>query len=104
MKQNIKGALVYLLLSIITFYLLPIIIPDFKPGLLMLIFPIISFVLTFIHTLKNGFLIWLPIAVIIIFIPSMFIFYNYTAWGYIPIYACVMFLGGLFGHLIHRKG
>lgn len=74
MKQNIKGALVYLLLSIITFYLLPIIIPDFKPGLLMLIFPIISFVLTFIHTLKNGFLIWLPIAIIIIFIPSMFIF------------------------------
>ena len=45
------------------------------------------------YGIRNGFDFWYAFIVAILFIPSIFIFYNSSAWIYVVVYAGIALLG-----------
>ena len=52
---------------------------------------------------RSGFTAVLPIAALLLFIPTIWIHYNATAWVYAPVYGAVVLAGVCLGRLFHRK-
>lgn len=82
---------------ILDFYLLPALIVDTGSAmfLMLLVMPAVCLVTSVIYGLKNGFRYWYGIAAAVLFIPSIFLFYNESAWIYSIIYGVIAFLGNL---------
>lgn len=88
----------FYIILIIDFYVLPFFIKDTGSGIaiMLLIIPMICLLNSVFYGLKNGFDFWYLLIIAIMFLPSIFIFYNYTAWIYAIIYPVI----GLFGNSI----
>lgn len=86
--DSIKKELVYYLIIFPTYYLLPFLIRDTGSAMLMLIIimPFIIFVTSFVYGLRKGFHIRYSIIVSALYVPSMLIFYNMSAYIYIIAY------------------
>ena len=99
--QALKKMLPYWVIVLIGFYVLPFAIKDTGMAMLVLLIaiPMICFVCALIYGIKNGFNIIFSIVMAILFIPSMAVFYNATAWVYVVAY----FIISLVGNLIGRK-
>ena len=52
---------------------------------------------------RQGFDFILPILAIVLFAPTIFIFYNSSAWIYIVIYAVIAFIGNGIGRIFYKK-
>ena len=89
---------------LVVFYLLPIVIQGMGSAMLILLIaiPVICFVCALLYGTKNGFNIIFPIVVGLLFIPSLFIFYNETAWVYSVAYLVISLIGNLIGMEIGR--
>ena len=98
-----KNLIFYVLLSI-DFYVIPWFIKDTGSGMFMmlLIIPVIWFVTSIGYGMKNGFCFWYALIAAIMFIPSVFVFYNVTAWIYIIAYGGIALLGNLAALLLRR--
>ncbi len=96
----------YMLAISIAFYALPILITNTGIAMFVMIFglPIITFLLATCYGVRLGFNPWLPFVTAILFAPSIFIFYNSSAWVYIIVYAIIGLLGNLFGRLFYKFG
>lgn len=96
---KIKKLLPYLVVNLITFYILPILIRDTGTGMLILIIiiPLITFVTSLLYGLKNSFGWLYPLLVMAIFLPSIFIYYNESALIYTFIYGGLSLLGSFIG-------
>lgn len=94
----------YLFTLLICFYLLPFFIQDTGSGmfLLLIIIPIISFINAVVYGKHRGFNIGYTIIVVILFIPTIFIFYNKSAIIYIFIYGMISLIGNAFGSKLHN--
>jgi len=96
----------YLLAYILVFYVIPLIITG--EGIILVlvfVFPIISFIVSLVYGILNKFKLFqllFPIFVGIIFIPAMFIFFNYTAWIYMTAYIVIALFGNMIGYVIAR--
>lgn len=55
--------------------------------------PIVCFVTSMMYGIRNAFDFWYAFIVAILFIPSIFIFYNSSAWIYVVVYAGIALLG-----------
>lgn len=90
---------------IINFYALPFLIQDTGSGImiLMAVMPLICFSTAIVYGIKNGFHIWFSIIAAILFIPTIFIFYNVTAWPYTIFFTIIILFGNLFALPLHRK-
>ena len=53
--------------------------------------------------LRRGFSILLPLAALLLFLPTIFLFYNSSAWVYAPAYALIVLAGNGAGKLFHGK-
>ena len=95
----IKKMLPCLILMIITFYIFPLLIQNTGMGMLILliIVPLICFVCSFLYGIKNHFHLLFSILLTVLFIPSVFIYYNSSALIYAPIYGLLSLLGMLLG-------
>ena len=71
--------------------------------IMLFIIPLICLLTSIFYGIKNGFNIYYVLIVAIMFVPSIFIFYNSSAWIYVLIYAFIAFLGNTIG-LAFRKG
>ena len=96
---KIKKLLPYLVVNLFIFYLLPILIRDTGTGMLILIIiiPLITLMTSLLCGLKNSFEWLYPLLVMVIFLPSIFIYYNESALIYTLIYGGLSLLGSFIG-------
>lgn len=103
--DKIKKNWVYYFIIFITFYLIPILIQDTGSGMfiLLIVIPLITLITSIIYGLRNVFDFIYPLIVAILFIPTLFIYYNISAWVYIIAYSLIAFIGELLGKTLQRK-
>ena len=103
--KNMKDMLPYLGIIVIDFYLLPMVIKDTGSAMLMLLIvvPSICFLCSLIYGFKKSFRILYPALVACLFIPSIFIFYNLSAWIYTIAYGIIAFIGSVIGMYISKR-
>lgn len=103
--SNIKRFLPFGIVIAFAFYVLPFIIKDTGSAMfvLLIILPIVNFIVGVVFGAKFGFHWFLPIIVALLFIPTIFIFYNSSAWGYSPAYGVINLAGIGIGTLFQRK-
>ena len=96
--------LIYIIINILSFYLLPLFISDTGSAMLILliIIPIITLVSSLVYGIKNKFNLVYCISIGIIFIPTIFIYYNSSATIYIFIYTFLALLGNYIGTLFSK--
>ena len=103
--DKIKKNWIYYLVIFITFYLIPILIKDTGSGMfiLLIVIPLITLITSLIYGLRNTFDFIYPLLVAILFIPTLFIYYNTSAWIYIISYSMIAVIGELLGKTLQKK-
>ena len=102
--KKIREMSVYLIVIILAFYVLPAFINDTGTGIFFLIIltPIICFVTSIIYGIRHSFNLIFLLIIMILFIPTIFIFYNESAAVYVLIYGIIAAIGNLLGSLIKK--
>ena len=102
MLRNHKLFLCYLAALTVNFYILPFLIVDTGSAMLMLliVLPCITFVLGMIWGIWKGFCLWLTPITAILFFPTVFLYYNLSAWVYILTYSGLTLTGNGLGSLL----
>ncbi|MEG2698796.1 MAG: hypothetical protein RR951_07695 [Ruthenibacterium sp.] len=103
MKTNLK-MIPYLLFNIMAFYLLPMIIQDTGSAMFVLLvaIPFICFAAAIVFGIFNAFNWMYPLSVALLFVPTIFIYYNESAAFYITVYGIIAFLGNLIGLIFYK--
>lgn len=104
MKEILKKHFVYVAVIILSLYVLPLLIQDTGSAMAVLLtyIPVIVFVTSFIFGIKNDFPYVLPAIVAVLFIPTIFLYYNFTAMGYVLGYYFISLAGGALGKLTRK--
>lgn len=99
-----KEMLPYLIINTISFYLIPVIIKDTSTamGVMLIILPLICLITSLVYGIKHSFNIFYVIIVAILFAPTILIYYNSTASGYIVGYGFIALVGNLIGKVFHK--
>ena len=102
---KIKNMIPYLVVVVAAFYLLPLLIQDTGTGILILIaaIPLICLCTSVLYGYKNSFSLLFVLLNAILFIPSLFIFYNSSAWVYIVGYGVIALIGNLIGMAMNKS-
>ncbi len=102
--ENIKKMIPYLFVILLAFYIIPFLIVDTGSGIavLLIIVPMICFINAIIYGIKHSFHALYTILVCLLFIPTIYIFYNTSAWVYVIGYGVLSLLGNIFGILIYK--
>ena len=89
--------MVFYLLLLIDFYIVPWFIKNTGSAMIVMlvIIPLICLITSVFYGIRNGFNFWYILIVAIMFAPSIFIFYNSSAWVYVVGYAVIALLGNL---------
>ena len=97
MMDKLKKNMVFYLLLLIDFYIVPWFIKDTGSAMIVMlvIIPLICLITSVFYGIRNGFNFWYILIVAIMFAPSIFIFYNSSAWVYVVGYAVIALLGNL---------
>ena len=105
MVNIFKKMMPYLIIIIAAFYLFPLLIQDTGAGMLILLvaIPLVCLVTSVLYGVKNAFNVMFSIFVAILFIPSLFTFYNSSAWVYIIGYGAISMIGNLIGMAISKS-
>ena len=100
----IKSTLPFLLVIVFDFYLLPLLISDTGSGMFILLIavPAICFICSLIYGIKHSFHLIYPAIVAVLFIPTIFIFYNSSAWVYILAYGVIALIGNIAGMIFYK--
>lgn len=94
-----------LLVNALAFYLIPLIIQDTGSAMLvmLLVLPFICFFTSIVFGVRNSFNWVYPLAVALLFAPTIFIYYNESAAVYIVAYCIIALVGNLIGKLFHNR-
>ncbi len=103
--EKIRKMLPYLVVLVFAFYLLPFLIKDTGSGMFILLIgiPMICFVVSVIYGMKNSFYWLFSLLVMLLFAPTIFIFYNDSATIYILAYGIISLIGNFIGSLLCKK-
>lgn len=98
MMEKVKKNMVFYLLLLIEFYIIPSFMKDTGSAMIVMLvlIPLLCLITSVFYGIRNGFDFWYILSVAILFIPSIFIFYNASAWVYAVGYTVI----ALFGNLI----
>lgn len=101
---KLKTNILFYIFIILEFYILPLAITDTGSGMffLLLVFPILTFIAAIIYGLKNGFRFYFPLFAVLLFVPSIFIYYNSSAAIYVVGYGVAALIGVLIGAFFHK--
>ena len=105
--RKLRHQFPFLLIIVLAFYGFPLI--DRESGILtlLILFPLVCLLSALVYGVKYSFSLVYSILVMVLFIPTIFIFYNETASLYIGIYGVISLVGNLLGSFIrkihHRK-
>ena len=103
--EKIKKNWIYYLIIFIAFYLVPILIKDTGSGMtiLLIVIPLITLINSLIYGLRNTSDFIYPLVVEIMFIPTLFIYYNASTWNYSISYSLIALIGELLGKTLQKK-
>ena len=103
--DKIKKNWIYYLIIFIAFYLVPILIKDTGSGMfiLLIVIPLITLITSIIYGLRNTFDFIYPLIVAILFIPTLFIYYNTSALVYVIAYSMIAVIVELLVKTLQRK-
>ena len=103
--DKIKKNWIYYLIIFIAFYLVPILIKDTGSGMfiLLIVIPLITLITSIIYGLRNTFDFIYPLIVAILFLPTLFIYYDTSALVYVIAYSMIAVIGELLGKTLQRK-
>lgn len=103
--DKIRKMLPYLFVIILAFYLLPFLIKDTGSGMFILLFgiPIVCLIVSLLYGMKNSFNWLFSLLVSLLFIPSVFIFYNESAAIYILVYGIISVIANYIGSLLSER-
>lgn len=101
MKKIIKMS-PYLIINFFVFYLSPLLIRDTGGGMFVLLMeiPVLCFIISLVYGIKNRFDFWYPLLTSLLFLPTIFIFYNDSALIYVVWYGMDAVIGSLLGGTI----
>jgi len=104
MTDKLKKLWPYAIAIILAFYLLPLAITDTGSAMMIMLIgiPAVCLISSVLFGIKGGF--WWPFGLIVavLFIPTIFLFYNATAWFYTLVYAAVALAGDFAGMALKR--
>lgn len=105
MKQNRMRLLPYGIILGIDFYLLPLLMKNTGAAMLLMlcVMPLVALVCGIVYGSRNGFGLVLPVIAVLLFVPTVFIYYNSSAWVYTVFYGGLVLAGILIGKLFYRK-
>lgn len=105
MKEKMITLFPYTFVLAVDFYLLPLLMKNTGVAMLMMlcVIPLIAFMCSIIYGIRQGFDILLAIIAAIIFAPTIFIYYNESAWIYTVIYGIIALLGTGIGRIFYKK-
>lgn len=105
MSTKLKRALPYFAVTGLDFYLLPLLIQDTSSAIAILLIavPMVCFGCSFVYGIKNGLHWFYPVTVAVLFIPSIFLFYNSSAWFYAVVYGIAALFGSGLGAIIYQS-
>lgn len=103
--EKLKKNMLFYLLLLIDFYIIPWFIRDTGSAMIVMlvIIPLMCLMISVFYGIRNGFNFWYILSVAIIYIPSIFIFYNASAWVYIVGCAVIALLGNLIGSPLSKR-
>lgn len=92
----------YLLINIIIFYILPLISRVTDSGMILLldVIPVSCFITAMIFGFRNSFKIYYSFIIAMLFLPTIYIYYNDSATIYVFAYFFVALMGNLIGDLL----
>lgn len=105
MMEKLKKNMVFYLILLIDFYIIPLLIKDTGSAIvvMLVIIPLICLITSIFYGRRNGFDFCYILSVAIIFTPSIFIFYNSSAWVYVVGYAVIALFGNLIGLPLRKR-
>lgn len=94
-----------MIVILLDFYLLPLLIIDTGTAIILLlaVIPLICFCISILYGIKNSFNALYAIIVAVLFAPSIFIFYNTSAWVYIIAYGVLALIGNAIGMIFFKR-
>lgn len=100
-----KPMLPYLGVAAAAFYLLPPLMRDTGLAVLLLLvgLPAVCLLDGLVYGKKHGFQLMFPIACGVLFVPTVWLYYNSSASIYIMIFTCFAMAGTYFGSLLRKK-
>ena len=104
MKKKLAHLIPYAIALAVIFYILPLLTRNtgFAMLLMLIGIPFLTFACSVIYGVLHGFALWLPALVVFLFAPSIFLFYNSSAWIYIVAYGILSIIGMLVGRKFHK--
>ena len=105
MMDKLKKNMVFYLLLLADFYIIPCFIKDTGSAMIIMlvIIPIICLITSIFYGIRNGFDFWYILIAAIMFTPSIFVFYNSSAWVYVVGYAVIALLGNLIALPLRKR-
>lgn len=105
MLEKMKRFLPYLFVYILTLYVLPLGIKDTGSGFLFLLFliPAVLLITSIVFGLREGYCYLPAVAVALLFMPTIFLYYNTSAWIYSLGYSILVLIGTMIGVVFHKK-
>ena len=103
--DKLRKMLPFLGVNVFAFYILPFLNMHTNGVILLLLIeiPVICFVTSLIYGIKRSFNLIYTLIVMLIFVPTIFIFYNESAAIYILIYGVHSLIGNFIGYLIFKS-
>lgn len=103
--DKIKKNWINYFIILIAFYIVPMLIKDTGSGMfiLLIVIPLITLITSLIYGLRNAVDFIYPLIVAILFIPTLFIYYNISAWVYIIAYSLIALIGEILGKTLQKK-
>lgn len=103
--NRLKTMLPYLIITAAAFYALPPVCRNTGTSmvLLLLAIPMICLICAACFGAKYRFDWLYTVLVMALFVPTLFLYYNVSAWVYIPVYGVLTLIGNLFGRLFQSK-
>ena len=105
MRSKLLPLLPYVLALCVDFYLLPLLMRDTGAAmfLMLCVMPLAAFLTGVVCGVRRGVRILLLAAALVLFLPTLPLYYNYTAWVYAPAYAVIVLLGIALGRAFCGK-
>lgn len=105
MKKRRIALIPYVLVLAVDFYLLPLLMGNTGMAMLLMLFvmPLAAFITALAHGMRRGFSLLLPAAAFLLFLPTVFIYYNASAWVYAIAYAGIVLAGTGVGRIFYGK-
>lgn len=104
LEKTLKALIPYGILILLTFYALPKLIIDTGSAMFILlsVIPLICFLASIHYGYRHGFNILYLVLIALLFAPTILIYYNSSAWVYIPAYTVIALIGTLIGNSIRK--